>query len=57
MCFAIPLFFLAPMLLNIGFSALRKEGILLFLLLGIMLSLFAIFLALKGIFTIMNSFS
>lgn len=57
MCFAIPLFFLAPMLLNIGFSALRKEGILLFLVLGIMLSLFAIFLALKGIFTIIKSFS
>ena len=46
---SIPMLFLAPITLNIGFSALKKDGIAVFLVIGSIFSVIAITLILKGI--------
>lgn len=50
---SLPLMFLGPFILTIGFKAL-KDGIYLWLVLGIVICLIAIILAFWGIKTIMN---
>ncbi|WP_139959242.1 DUF6095 family protein [Flavicella sediminum] len=46
---AIPLFVLAPVILNIGFSALKKDNTSIFLIIGIIAAFAGILLVFKGI--------
>ncbi|MFC2109913.1 DUF6095 family protein [Bacteroidota bacterium] len=46
---AIPLFIFAPVLLNIGFSALKKDNNYIFLTIGIITAIAGILLVFKGI--------
>ncbi len=52
---AIPLFVFAPILLNIGFSAIKKDQNYIFITVGIILALAGIFLLFRGIKTILNA--
>jgi len=49
---ALPLLFLAPVLITIGFKALKKDGTYLFLILGIVLGIAAILTTAFGLIKI-----
>ncbi|MDX5585733.1 MAG: DUF6095 family protein [Aureibaculum sp.] len=49
---ALPFLFIAPIVITIGFKALKKDGAYLFLFLGIILALVAIIITAMGIIKI-----
>lgn len=52
---ALPLFFLAPILINIGFSAIKKDQNYIFITIGAIAAIGGIILVFIGIKTILNS--
>ena len=52
---ALPLFFLAPILLNIGFSAIKKDQNYVFIGIGAIVAIGGITLVFIGIKTILNA--
>lgn len=53
---ALPLVVIAPILITIGFKAIKHENNYLFLILGILLAILAIVLGFLGIRIILNAF-
>ena len=49
MAAVLPLLILSPVIINIGFKALQKDGIYVFLVVGILLAMFTIILFVLGI--------
>ena len=52
---ALPLFFISPILLNIGFSAIKKDQNYLFITLGILVSLGALFVFAYGFKSVLGA--
>ncbi|MCB0474420.1 MAG: hypothetical protein KDC69_02025 [Flavobacteriaceae bacterium] len=53
---ALPLLFIAPITITIGFKALHKDGIYWLLILGVLLALAAIYLSAIGVIKVTNYF-
>ena len=54
MAAVLPLLILSPIIINIGFKALQKDGIYAFLVVGILLSITTIILFVLGIKALLN---
>lgn len=52
---ALPLLFGAPIIITIGFKALAKNNKIIFLILGIILGILAIFVTAKAVMTIIKA--
>lgn len=53
---ALPLLFIAPIIITIGFKALKQQNNYLWLILGIILAITAVILGFLGIRIILNAF-
>jgi len=53
---ALPLLILGPVLITMGFKAIKQDNNYLFLIIGILIALTAMFLLFKGIKIILNAF-